>query len=859
MSDAKSKIFSRNWFVALAFSVLFFALAFTAARGFFYSLETGVYDLGVRLSGATPSDRVAVIAIDDESIANIGRWPWSRNIHAALMERLSEGGAKVVASTIFFSEPQLDDGLLYIRDAQKFISESSLRPGAPNQPRTIASDLVELTQRLDAAEIELNTDRRLAAAMQDAGNVFLPIGFREGQPLGRPDNALPDFLLRSTIENLQSPANGAAEPPAMEAMFPPLDLLGEAAAGLGHLNFTLDPDGGARSLPLVVRYFDRYFPSLALMIAARSLNLGTEDIVVTKGEKVELGNLSIATTADSHMYNAFYPSPAGEDPFPVDSFFDVFVGQVPVDKYRNKIVLIGASAAGIGDAMPTPVDPSLPPVEVLAHVVSGILQEDFFTRPAWAAPVELLALPLLVLLYLAFVLPRLSAGAGALVSVALLVMMAVVELGLLVNQAQWLQLALPAVFLIVGHLVMTLKGFRLTEQQKHRSDLDSVESNKMLGLAFQGQGQLDMAFEKFRRCPMDNALMELMYNLALDYERKRQFNKAGAVYSHMAEYDLDYKDLRQRVKRSQNLEETLVLGRGGVRGVPNLLSTEGDVQKPMLGRYEIEKEIGKGAMGVVYLGRDPKINRVVAIKTIPLSEEFEDEDLSEAKERFFREAETAGRLNHPNIVTIFDVGEEHDLAYIAMEFLEGDHLNRNTKADNLLPATEVLDIIARTADALHYAHKQNIVHRDIKPANIMYEPVSKSIKVTDFGIARITDSSKTKTGIVLGTPSYMSPEQLGGKQVDGRSDLFSLGVTCYQLLSGQLPFQADSMGSLMFKIANEAPTPLDLVRPDLPSCLNTVISKMLTKDPDQRFQTGEELANELRRCATVLESDGEAA
>ncbi|WP_372983157.1 serine/threonine protein kinase [Marinobacter sediminum] len=327
----------------------------------------------------------------------------------------------------------------------------------------------------------------------------------------------------------------------------------------------------------------------------------------------------------------------------------------------------------------------------------------------------------------------------------------------------------------------------------------------------------------------------------------------------MAEYDLDYKDLRQRVKRSQNLEETLVLGRGGVRGVPNLLSTEGDVQKPMLGRYEIEKEIGKGAMGVVYLGRDPKINRVVAIKTIPLSEEFEDEDLSEAKERFFREAETAGRLNHPNIVTIFDVGEEHDLAYIAMEFLEGDHLNRNTKADNLLPATEVLDIIARTADALHYAHKQNIVHRDIKPANIMYEPVSKSIKVTDFGIARITDSSKTKTGIVLGTPSYMSPEQLGGKQVDGRSDLFSLGVTCYQLLSGQLPFQADSMGSLMFKIANEAPTPLDLVRPDLPSCLNTVISKMLTKDPDQRFQTGEELANELRRCATVLESDGEAA
>ena len=176
-------------------------------------------------------------------------------------------------------------------------------------------------------------------------------------------------------------------------------------------------------------------------------------------------------------------------------------------------------------------------------------------------------------------------------------------------------------------------------------------------------------------------------------------------------------------------------------------------------------------MGVVYLGKDPKIGRVVAIKTMALSQEFEGDELTDARERFFREAETAGRLQHQNIVTIFDAGEEHDLAYIAMEFLKGKDLADVTKDGHLLPVSRVLSIVARVAEALAYAHSQNVVHRDIKPANIMYDPDTDTVKVTDFGIARITDSSKTKTGMVLGTPSFMSPEQIAGKKVDGRSDL----------------------------------------------------------------------------------------
>jgi len=272
----------------------------------------------------------------------------------------------------------------------------------------------------------------------------------------------------------------------------------------------------------------------------------------------------------------------------------------------------------------------------------------------------------------------------------------------------------------------------------------------------------------------------------------------------------------------------------------------------MLGRYEVEKELGKVALGIVYLGKDPKISRVVAIKTMALAQEFEDDELEEVKERFFREAETAGRLSHPNIVTIFDAGEEHDLAYIAMEFLKGEDLAKHTKKDNLLDIKTVVSIIIRSAEGLAFAHGQNVVHRDIKPANLMYEAESDSLKITDFGIARITDSSKTKTGMVLGTPSYMSPEQLAGKKVDGRSDLFSLGVMFYQMLTGSLPFTADSMASLMFKITNEEAPDIKTIKPDLPECISMVITKKLIKNGDERYQTGTDLANDLKECQKTL-------
>lgn len=414
---------------------------------------------------------------------------------------------------------------------------------------------------------------------------------------------------------------------------------------------------------------------------------------------------------------------------------------------------------------------------------------------------------------------------------------------LMTQQSMWVPLMIPAALLVAGYTALTTKQFLVTEAGKRMSDMESSESNRMLGLAFQSQGQLDMAFEKFRKCPKDEQIAEPVYNLALDFERKRQFAKAGAAYQYIYDFLPEFKDVKERIERSKKMEDKVILGGSGhAGGDMNLDITE----KPMLGRYQVQKELGKGAMGIVYLGSDPKINRTVAIKTMALSQEFEGDELEDVKERFFREAETAGRLNHPNIVTIYDAGEEHDLAYIAMEFLKGEDLAPATKQDSLLPIGKVIDITLKCASALNYAHGQNVVHRDIKPANVMYDPESDEMKITDFGIARITDSSKTKTGMVLGTPSYMSPEQLAGKKVDGRSDLFSLAVMLYQLLSGKLPFQAESMATLMYKITNDPPPRIREANANLPEEFEKYFEKALAKDADERFQTGNEMAQSLK-------------
>ena len=815
-----------DWFLGLAVVVL---MAFAAGSDLLQSLERKAYDMGVQASSRTPSDKIAVIAIDDTSIANIGRWPWSREVHAAMTDKLAAAKAKVIANTLFLFEPQIDSGYQYITKLLELASKSQAEGAEP-------SPMLALLKEAEAA---LNTDRRLAESYTKAGNVLLPMLFTIDIPRGRPDRALPDYVVKNAIPG-KEPELGAL--PASEVQVP-LDSLGRAAAGLGHLNANPDVDGGTRTEPLVLRYFELHFPSLSLMIAAKSLNLSPADIRIRANEGVTLGRLNIGTDPALQMYTYFYKDRDNRSAFQVDSFYDVLTGKIPATKYADKIVLIGATAAGVGTASVTPVSPAMPPVLTLAHSVSSILQEHFFVAPTWAWLVEKVVF-VLVALYLIVLLPRLRAAPAAVVTGVILVVLIAVHFVLMTTRATWMQLMVPCALLLVGHIALISKRFIATERGKQKSDESSAESNRMLGIAYQAQGQLDLAWDKFRQVPMSDAVMENLYNLALDFERKRQFNKAESVFRHMHEYNPKFKDLAQKLSRAKQLSETVILGAASSHPGGSLNLAAGE--KPKFGRFEVQKELGKGAMGVVYLGKDPKIGREVAIKTMALAQEFEAEELAEVKERFFREAETAGRLSHPNIVTIYDTGEEHDYCYIAMELLKGGDLAPYVKGANLLPMDKVVSIVARAADALGYAHKQGVVHRDIKPANMMYHAGTDTLKLTDFGIARLTDSSKTKTGMVLGTPSYMSPEQLAGKKIEGRSDLFSLAVSLYQLLSGKLPFEGESMAQLMYKIANESPTDILSFNPKVPHGLVAFLDKALAKNPDERYQSGDEFAAALR-------------
>src|SRR6266566_1145556 len=256
----------------------------------------------------------------------------------------------------------------------------------------------------------------------------------------------------------------------------------------------------------------------------------------------------------------------------------------------------------------------------------------------------------------------------------------------------------------------------------------------------------------------------------------------------------------------------------------------------LLGRYEIVAELGKGAMGVVYRANDPMLNRILAIKTIN-TEEAGHEGMAEYEARFYTEAKAAGSLNHPNIIIIYDIGKSGHLVYMAMEYIEGRELRELLAQGQSLPVVQSVDIAAQVGEGLAYAHQHQVVHRDIKPANIMITPEGRA-KIADFGIARMRSSeTRTQTGVIMGSPKYISPEQVVGKRADHRSDIFSLGVILYECLTGSTPFNGEGLSALMYQITNHDPAPPSAANQQVPVMLDYIIAKVLAKAPEARYQS----------------------
>lgn len=826
----------KDWFIGLLVAIIF--LVFAATNGL-RGLDLAAYDWGVRFSsGKKANQDVVVIAIDDAALQEMGSWPWPRDIMASLTRQIVAAHPSVIGYALSFDTRQSGRSLDALNELKSAVNQSSA--------------IRLLLQKVEAG---LDTDQAFAKSLRGAGRIVMAVPYQPKTDANKQGELqLSDDVKRYGIQKIK-PHNKtgwfAAEPvPVAGVTFPPILELSRFAGALGHIRLDAPRGTSGRIEPLVIKAGDIYLPSFSLMMAARSKGLMTRHVDVELGKRISIPGFQLQTDEHLQLYSSFYTGQADKPPFKVYSILDVLNDKVPAAAFKNKAVLIGLTARQQASLFDTPLSDAMPPVMIAAHRISSLLNGDLYRVPTWAGSLELLVI-VIIGLYLSFILPRFRIGTGLALSLLLLVILLNVHFVFMIARATWAPLMVPVMTLVFGHAVLGIK--HLLEDTIGGIKAELSDANRSLGQSFQTQGQLDQAFAKYRRCIVDKAMLDLLYNLGLDYERKRQFNKAVTVFRFIEEHDAKYADVADRIRRNQEVTDVLVLGSsGGNPANGTLILSNPGVQKPMLGRYQIDKELGRGAMGMVYLGHDPKIGRTVAIKTMVLSQEFEGDQLEDVKKRFFREAETAGRLNHPNIVTIYDVGEDQDLSYIAMDYLKGKNLLTYCKTETLLPSETVFKLMMQVADALDYAHKQNIVHRDIKPANIIYDEEEGTLKVTDFGVACVTDASKTKTGTILGSPSYMSPEQLAGKKVDGRSDLFSLGVTFYQMLTGELPFIGESLASLMYKIANEKHPDVRMFRPDLPSCVSAVINKALHKDMERRFQSGEKMAQAIKRCMERL-------
>jgi len=787
-------------------------------------MEWPLYKIFAQLAPTQATDaKVAVIAIDDKSIKSNEQKPWGSGELAKLASTLRSFRGK---------------SLVWL---------------PPVDAHDLSADIDTVMQKLNPKEKK--QFQRLISGLDKNGtllrlldrkNVIYMVPYAAGNaqpgtvkaPSLEVDTVIKDSVLGRALTFIY--AMPQTEYSVNNAQ---TDLFKSARNG-----FYPAPEHGATIVqePLIIKLQDKYFPSAALQVLALINGATQKKIQFIPSEGVRVQGQMFATDPAFNVVPRLGEAKFDKSIVPVYSAIDVVTGKIKaVELNEFDVLVVGQSHADTAMVKLYSGDKSSYPVW-FANLVNTLVQGNVVNVP-YGSHVIQRCLILVVALYFIFLPLRLRGYVGLAFSGFLAVLMINAMFFSMFLYTSWLKITIPVLFLVVGHLIVAFH-FKLTMAFKSLQ-LEAANAYRELALNEQTHGNLDKAFAYMRKCPMDKKLLECLYNLGIEFESRRQFRQAVAVYEYISRKDSNYRDIQERKARHQTVSSPNLLSR---TSTPNTAATlvvdHPNVARPVLGRYQVEKIVGQGAMGTVYLGVDPKIGRTVAIKTLALSEEFDQKQLEDVRRRFFREAETAGRLNHPNIVTIYDVGEEHDLAYIAMDFITGDGLDNFVQGETLLSIDEVFQIGVEVAEALDYAHAQNVVHRDVKPANIIYDPKTHAIKVTDFGIACLTDTSKTRTGTIMGSPSYMSPEQLEGTDVDGRSDLYSLGVTLYQLFTATLPFTADSMSSLAYKIVKDKPKGIRQVRAELPVCLSRVINKTLEKNPDDRYQNGAELAKALRRC-----------
>lgn len=826
-----------NWSILSSHRVLVLAVAgvFIAGSYFhgFQSPERRLYDLFSKaLPAGTVSSAVAVVAIDNAAIKGIGTWPWPRDRVAATVDRLRRLGVRAIGIMLPLSEAQTPPAL------------ADLVAGATKSGR-------KLSRTLERWATQLDSDGDLARAIARQGRVVLSADFTQGEAAafaGGKGSEAGFHRLKPATSQKPGFFTFAVAPPAPPrlAVRAPLVEFVDAAAGVGGYP-EAQSIASTAAIPLAVRQDGKVYPGFITLLSALARRIPADAITVMPRKGVRIGKKTIIVAPDLDYRPLPPASGKNADRVPVISLAKLWEPDFSGRGLKNKTVLIGLTSPDLTPFVQGSGGVQVAPVEWAAHAVASLLELSQVRMPvAFYGLQRLLILTLAVVLLL---MPRRRHGrAGLIIAGVVCLVMLNTELVMLIASQLWLPMALPVLFLLSAQAVLFVRRAFLTSAGQQLKELAEVRRDYAGTL--KSQGRLDDAFTQYRKSPKYRGLLEPLYELGLAFESRRQFAKAMAVFAYAAQIKPSFRDIRGRIKRLKKVEAGLGTKplAGASPGTKTVILNDSGIENPMLGHYRLERELGRGAMAVVYLATDEKLGRKVAVKAMSLTDEFQGDALQEAQERFRREAEAAARLSHPNIVTVYETGIDHDLEYIVMDYAEGESLEDYTDSDDLLTVWEVLDAGAQVADALDYAHERQVVHRDVKPSNIIYDRETGMIKVTDFGIACLTDSSRTRTGTVLGTPSYMSPEQAAGKKLDGRSDLFSLGVTLYQLFTGRLPFVGDSFANLIYRITTQKHPAIKKIRPSLNASISRIINRTLQKDPEQRYANGAELAEALLRC-----------
>ncbi|HBC46313.1 MAG TPA: hypothetical protein DCZ43_04635 [candidate division Zixibacteria bacterium] len=677
------------------------------------------------------------------------------------------------------------------------------------RPKTIALDM---TFSPNDYQSSTGYNDSLANALTRAHNAV--IGFHYSQGDNSQGVLLPDGLANCVYKSIDDLSSFSKYPPLIASrLFPPEPVLANSAARLGFINFNFDDDRKIRWQPLIVGYRGEFFPSFQVAAAANYLDIDPGQLRISVGKAVTFGERRIPTDPKGQM-NINYCGP--EKTFKFYSASDVISKQLPLGEFREKLVLLGYTANGSTDIYSTPTTRNLTGLELNANILENILDNN--TLKGFSGPLNLSLFVLIIIgIFSALVLPKLSLISRVIVLMGCLIALLGINYMLFTTFNMMTGTFYPALeilFLLAAAPIIKTSGE--IKAERDQDDEESIDYESLLS-----SGQIS------QQAPVEGD--------PTPYPSQKQYAQT----------------ISERVSPPKNEDTFFSAPQTPVQQAPSSSGAAvGIMEAPTtdhFGRYKILRPIGKGAMGTVYEGLDPAIDRPVALKTIRLDQVADSDEIGELRERLIREAKAAGKLSHPNIVTIYDVGEEGSTQYIAMEYLQGQTMENLLKTSVDWDYRTISRVMIQTCEALDYAHENGIVHRDIKPANIMILEGNK-VKVMDFGIARLDKSaSMTQTGTALGTPNYISPEQLKGQPVDRRSDIFSLGVVFYEILTREKPFKGDTISALIYSILHTEPPRPSEINLDIPRIFDKIIAKALVKDPDLRFQRAKDISEILRK------------